>query len=60
MTSYVSFFMGVDQLKRSGPIADSQNIENPRADLISELSSILPESVLSSPHKEPVSKNNPP
>ena len=60
VTSYFSFLIGLDQLNRNGPIADSQNIEKPKADLISELSSILPESVLSSPHKEPVSKNNPP
>ena len=38
----------------------SQKIETPKADLISELSSILPESVLSRPHKEPESKNKPP
>ena len=60
VTSFVSFLIGLDQLNRNGPIADAQNIEKPKADLISELSSILPESVLSSPHKEPVSKNTPP
>ena len=60
ITSYCSFLIGLDQLNSNGPITDSQNIENPKADLISELSSILPESVSSSPHKDPVSKNNPP
>ena len=62
VTSFVSFLIGLDQLNRNGPIADAQNIEKPKADLISELSSIIfpPELVLSSPYKEPVSKNTPP
>ena len=57
VTSFVSFLIGLDQLNRNGPIADSQNIEKPKADLIFELSSIIfsPELVLSRPHKEPVS-----
>jgi hypothetical protein len=37
----------------------SQKIEKPKADLISELSSIL-SGILSRPHKEPESINNPP
>ena len=60
MTSYDSLLIGRDQLNLNGPITVSQNIETPAADLILALSSILPEAVLSNPHKEPVSINNPP
>ena len=60
--SYVSFLIGLEKLKRNGTINVSQNIETPAADLIFYPSSILilPLSVLSSPHKEPISRNTPP